>query len=96
MQELGIQSFTLDDGSKIDVKPTYGAYIKLDDRPMAFEWLRDNGFDDIIKNTISCTFGRGEDDKANSFKAVLRMKGFILNRKKTFTLRHSKHGFANG
>ena len=81
MQELGIQSFTLDDGSKIDVKPTYGAYIKLDDRRMAFDWLRDNGFDDIIKNTISCTFGRGEDDKANSFKAVAENEGLYPEQK---------------
>ena len=81
MQELGIQSFTLDDGSKIDVKPTYGAYIKLDDRPMAFDWLRDNGFDDIIKNTVSCTFGRGEDDKANSFKAVAENEGLYPEQK---------------
>ena len=95
MQELGIQSFTLDDGSKIDVKPTYGAYIKLDDRPMAFEWLRDNGFDDIIKNTISSRLAAEKTIRQILSKQLLRMKGFILNRKKTFTLRHSKHGFAN-
>ena len=67
LHELGVQSFTLDDGSKVDVKPTYGGHISVAHRAAAHEWLRDNGFDDIIKNQVTCTFGRGEDDQAASF-----------------------------
>jgi hypothetical protein len=61
LQELGLSSFELDDGSKVTVRPTYGAHIKAENRETAFDWLRQNGFDDIIKNTVSCNFGRGED-----------------------------------
>ena len=43
MAEVGLASFTLDDGSKIDVKPTYGATILVKNRPAAYEWLRNNG-----------------------------------------------------
>ena len=77
MAEMGLASFTLDDGSQIDVKPTYGASILVDNRPKAYEWLRDNGYDDIIKNNVSVSFGRGEDDLANSFKAVAEKEGYV-------------------
>lgn len=77
MAEMGLASFTLDDGSQIDVKPTYGASILVDNRPKAYEWLRDHGYDDIIKNNVSVSFGRGEDDRANAFKAVAEKEGYI-------------------
>tara|TARA_R100001369_G_scaffold4073_2_gene12212 strand:+ start:1001 stop:1642 length:642 start_codon:yes stop_codon:yes gene_type:complete len=76
MQELGISSFALDDGSTVDVKPTYGASILVANRLLAYGWLRDNGYDDIIKNVVSCEFGRGEDDKASAFKAFASKEGF--------------------
>ncbi len=77
MAEMGLASFTLDDGSQIDVKPTYGASILVDNRPKAYEWLRDHGYDDIIKNNVSVSFGRGEDDLANAFKAVAEKEGYL-------------------
>jgi len=77
MAEMGLASFTLDDGSQIDVKPTYGASILVDNRPKAYEWLRDHGYDDIIKNNVSVSFGRGEDDLANAFKAVAEKEGYV-------------------
>jgi len=76
MQELGISSFALDDGSTVDVKPTYGASILVANRLLAYGWRRDNGYDDIIKNVVSCEFGRGEDDKASAFKAFASKEGF--------------------
>ena len=39
--------------------------------------LRDNGYDDIIKNNVSVSFGRGEDEIANAFKAVVEKEGYI-------------------
>ena len=71
--------FTLLDGSKVTIKPQYGASIKVDNRPAAYEWLREHGYDDIIKNTISCQFGRGEDDQASSFKAFAEKEGFVAD-----------------
>ena len=62
LAEIGISSFALDDGSTVQVKQTYGASILVNNRPQAYNWLRDNGYDDIIKNTVLCQFGRGEDD----------------------------------
>jgi len=76
LAEIGISSFALDDGSTVEVKATYGASILVDNRPQAYEWLRDNGYDDIIKNVVSCEFGRGEDDQASAFKAFASKEGF--------------------
>ena len=67
----------LDDGSEVTVKQTYGASILVDNRPAAYDWLREHGYDDIIKNTVACTFGRGEDDKASAFKAFAEKEGYV-------------------
>ena len=77
MTEANSMEFTLLAGSKVTIKPQYGASIKVDNRPAAYEWLREHGHDDIIKNTISCQFGRGEDDLASSFKAFAEKEGYV-------------------
>ena len=79
MADLGLSRFSLDDGSTVEVKPTYGASILVKDRPAAYDWLRENGFDDIIKNVISCQFGRGEDDQASAFHAFASQQGYPTN-----------------
>ena len=81
LQELGLSSFSLDDGSTVEVKPTYGASIKVDNRPAAFEWLREHGYDDIIKNTVACSVGRGEDDRASAFAAFAEKEGYFAEQK---------------
>ena len=81
LNELGITSFKLEDGSTISVKQTYGASIKVENRPSAYCWLRENGYDDIIKNQIICTFARGEDEKANSFKETAEREGYLPHQK---------------
>lgn len=81
LEELGLKSFTLEDGSKVEVKPLYGASIPGARKEEAFEWLREHGFDDIIKNDIVCSFGRGEDDKAAEFAQVARERGLTPEQK---------------
>jgi|TARA_R110000744_G_scaffold115281_3_gene215667 hypothetical protein len=76
LHEIGISSFALDDGSTVEVRQTYGASILVENRPTAYDWLRDNGYDDIIKNTVACQFGRGEDEQAGSFAAFAQQQGF--------------------
>ena len=81
LAEIGISSFSVDDGSQVEVKQTYGASILVDNRPKAYEWLRDHGYDDIIKNTVLCQFGRGEDDLASSFAAFAQQQGYVPEQK---------------
>ena len=81
LHEIGINEFTLDDGSKVELRPIYSARIPVEHREAAHAWLREKGFDDIIKNLVSIPFGRGEDGKAGDFISLARMKGFEVMQK---------------
>lgn len=76
MAELGLKGFVMDDGSRVDVKPFYSATISAERRAEAYEWLRSHGFDDIIKNTVSVRFGRGEDELCARLLDLLRAQGY--------------------
>ena len=81
MEEINMESFTLSDGSEVKIMPTYGGTIRADDRPQAHQWLRDNGYGDIVKNTISANFGMGEDNLAKDFYQSALDKGFQVDKK---------------
>lgn len=81
LMELGMSSFKLKDGTAVEIKKTYGASIPVDDRPQAFQWLRDNGYGDIVKNVVACNFGMGEDSKADEFFGIAKSKGFVPDKK---------------
>ena len=76
LSEMGLSSLKLADGSAIDVKPYYSANISLKNRESAYSWLRQNGLGDIIKNEISVSFGRGEDNKAAEYANLAKGQGF--------------------
>ena len=77
MAELGVNSFELDDGSKVTVRDLYGGYISKPNRDAAYEWLRENNYDDIIKNIIAVQFGRGEDQEAEKYLKILEGHGLL-------------------
>jgi hypothetical protein len=81
MEEINMESFTLSDGSEVKVIPTYGGTIRADDRPQAHTWLRDNGYGDLVKNTISANFGMGEDNLAKDFYQSALDRGFQVDKK---------------
>ncbi len=76
MSEMGLSHLKLVDGSSLDVKPNYSANITIANRDAAFNWLRQNGLGDIIKNEISVSFGRNEDNKAADYAALAQERGF--------------------
>lgn len=76
MHEMHITKLKLKDGESVEVKPFYSASIVLEVQEQAFEWLRNNGLGDIIKNDITVTFGRGEDNKAANYAVLARGQGF--------------------
>ena len=76
MAEMGLSHLKLMDGSSVDVKPNYSASISIANREKAFTWLRENGLGDIIKNEISVSFGRNEDNKAADYAALAEERGF--------------------
>ena len=76
MAEMGLSHLKLMDGSSVDVKPNYSATITVANREKAFNWLRQNGLGDIIKNEISVSFGRNEDNKAADYANLAESQGY--------------------
>ena len=76
MAEMGLSHLKLSDGSTVDVKPNYSASISVANREAAFAWLRNNGLGDIIKNEISVSFGRNEDNKAADYANLAESQGY--------------------
>ena len=76
MKEMSLSSLKLADGSSVEVKPIYGASIPVAKREEAFNWLREHGLGDIIKNDVTVTFGRGEDNKASAYAVLAKGQGY--------------------
>ena len=76
LAEMGLSQLKLADGSSVDVKPFYSATISAQNKDRAYNWLRTNGLGDIIKNEISVSFGRNEDNKAASYADLAKSNGF--------------------
>ena len=76
LSEMGLSQLKLMDGSSVDVKPFYSATISAQNKDRAYNWLRTNGLGDIIKNDISVSFGRNEDNKAADYAALAQERGF--------------------
>ena len=74
MEEMNIKKLKLKDGETVEVSNFYSASIV--DQDAAFQWLRENGRGDIIKNDITVTFGRGEDNKAAQYAVLAKGQGF--------------------
>ena len=76
MQEMSISTLKLADGSSVEVKPVYGASITVANKEAAYTWLRENGLGDLIKNEITVSFGRNEDNKASDYADLAKGQGY--------------------
>jgi len=74
--EVGLSELKLADGRHLKVGNYYGASIKDAKKEAAFAWLRNKGHGDLIKNQVSCSFGRDEDEKARGLIDTLNQKGY--------------------
>ena len=72
----GINSAATEYGSSLEVKTNYSATITQANKEKAFNWLRENNLGDIIKNEISVSFGRNEDNKAADYAELAKGQGF--------------------
>jgi hypothetical protein len=81
MQQAGISALKLADGSSVEVKPFYSARIPASRSEEAFNWLRENGHGDLIKNHVSLEFGMKQDNEAKSIVEELKQKGLTVQQK---------------
>ena len=76
MTEMNISKFSLADGAGVECKPVYGASISIAKKEEAFNWLRNNGLGDLIKNEVTVSFGRNEDNKAAEYAGLAQGQGY--------------------
>jgi len=81
MQEAGVSKIKLKDGTEVEVRPFYAAKIPESRVEEAFGWLRSEGFEDLIKNTVTASFGRGQDNQVSELIGVCEKFGFNYNKK---------------
>jgi len=76
MDSMKLKTMKLKDGSAIEVKEIYSATIPVDKKEGAFNWLRNNDLGDLIKNEITVSFGRNEDNKASDYANLAESNGY--------------------
>jgi len=80
MDQMGVERLDVD-GVSVVRKNVVHASIPKDRKDEAFEWLRENQLDDIIKNDVICSFGRGQDNEAGDVIGQLRDRGYAPEQK---------------
>jgi hypothetical protein len=80
MDEMGVDRLDVD-GVTVSRKMMVHASIPAANKEDAFAWLREQGLDDIIKNDVTCSFGKGQDNSAKNVIAILQEAGFDPNTK---------------
>jgi len=76
MEQAGTSLIKLLDGSILEVKEDVYAGITEEHRTAAFAWLEQTGNDGLIKNAVSCNFGKGQDAEARELQALLESNGY--------------------
>ena len=68
LAEQGLSEIKLADGSKVSVKKEYRCTLPKDEakRAQCYQWLRDQGLGDIIKNNVFVTFGKEKMTRPNN------------------------------
>ncbi len=75
METMGVESLTVD-GNKVSIDKFVSARIPETKKQEAFQFLRDVGEGDLIKNEVVVSFSMGQDNQAGSVVADLEDKGF--------------------
>ena len=83
MTAAGVRALTLSNGYVVQVEDFVSGYIKEEDKPDAFAWLRANKLGSLVKNMIACSFGMGEDKAAKALKAMLKKNKYVFDEKET-------------
>jgi hypothetical protein len=81
MQEAGVSLIKTENGDTVEVKPVISARIPASRTEEAFNWLRSNGHEDMIKNTVTASFNKGQDNLVSRLIQVCEENGFTYNKK---------------
>ena len=80
MDEMGVQRLDVENLS-VRLKPLINSSIPPTRRDEAYQWLRENDLDDIIKNDVIMSFGKVEDNMAGDIMYELEQRGMHPEKK---------------
>ena len=86
LETMGIDGLSLSNGKQIVLNEFVDARIK--DSEAAFDWLRATNNDSIIKNQVSITLGRDQDDLAQEIKDLIE-ESFSVVADRKVTIHHA-------
>ena len=76
MNAMNLKTMKLKDGSEIEISNKFFASALAAKRGEAYQWLRENGLGNIVKNEITVRFGKDEDNKAQQYADLARGQGY--------------------
>jgi len=74
MEDAGLSEFKTKDGYRISIERKYAASIPAARREEAHQWLRENGYESVIKRNLTVQFGMGEDNVAGDIVGEMRQR----------------------
>ncbi len=82
ISRFGLSEFKLTDGSTVSIKEEVRAGITAEKHDEAMRWLEETGHDDIVKNEVSLSFGKGQDAETRQLLDVLNERGYSYENKR--------------
>ncbi len=76
MLAMNLKTMKLRDGSELEIDNKFFATALAPKRAEAYQWLRENGLGNIVKNEITVRFGKDEDNKATQYATLARGQGY--------------------
>ena len=76
MLAMNLKTMKLRDGSELEIDNRFFATALAPKRAEAYQWLRENGLGNIVKNEITVRFGKDEDTKATQYATLARGQGY--------------------
>lgn len=83
MSEIGMNNFTLNDGTRVSSVPFYNVSINKENEEKAFYWLDQHGFGDLVKSQVVTNFGRTERADRLAFCQYLQTQQLAFSAKDT-------------
>jgi hypothetical protein len=74
MTEIGMKGLTLSSGAELEIKREYHPGLTEETELAAFQWLRANQYEEIIKRNIIVQFGKGDDKLATQLLDLIKKK----------------------
>lgn len=81
MKAAGCKAYTTQDGRGITIKEDISASLSEGKKGPAIEWLRANGYGDIVSDDVTVAFGKGEEPAALALVEKLAEDGLLPVRK---------------